>query len=138
MASVHRIRDRKGKQLRAWRFKYRDHSGRWRYGTGWPDKRKTLDHALALEAECRAIRKGEKAVPPSWLRERNRPIADVVAEYLEWGRAQGDLRTRGSSGSRPARPGVFSALTARRRASSSVPRGGGPPGIRSERHMSTR
>ncbi|MHC4253158.1 MAG: tyrosine-type recombinase/integrase [Planctomycetota bacterium] len=97
MASVYRTKDRAGKPHRAWRFKYRDHTGRWRYGTGWPDKRKTLDHALALEAECRAIRNGEKPVPPSWLRERNRPIAEVIAAYLAWGKAQGGRRGHGWS-----------------------------------------
>jgi hypothetical protein len=89
------IRRRDGKKHPVWRFKYRDHSGKWRYGTGWPDRKKTLEHALALEAECRAIRKGEKEAPGSWLRERNRPIGDVIAAYLEWGKVQGGRRGHG-------------------------------------------
>lgn len=89
MASVFRVKDREGKYLDAWRFKFKDSAGKWCYGIGWPDKRKTKLHALAVEAEHRAVNKGEKAAPPSWLKERNKPIADVITEYLAWGRAQG-------------------------------------------------
>ena len=97
MASVYRTKKRNGKFHRLWRFKFRDHTGKWRAGTGWPDKQKTLEHAQTLEAEHRAIRKGEKELPPSWLRERNRPIEDVIKEYMEWGRATGGLKGHGWS-----------------------------------------
>ncbi len=90
MASVFRTRDRKsGKLHRVWRFKYKDTLGRWRYGTGWPDRQKTLDHAQSVEAEHRAIRKGEKEAPPSYLANRNKPISEVISDYLAWGRTQG-------------------------------------------------
>ena len=72
-----------------WEFRYRDATGHWRQGTGWPDKKKTREHALSLEAECRAIFKGEKAAPAAWLQNRNKPIGEIVAEYLAWGRVQG-------------------------------------------------
>jgi len=97
MASVYRQRDRDGKRYPAWRFKFRNHTGKWSYGIGWPDRKKTLEHALALEAEHRAIRKGEKEVPPAWLQKRNVPIQGVIAEYLEWGKAQGGRRGFGWS-----------------------------------------
>ena len=90
MASVYRTRSRKtGKFHKVWRFKYRGVDGRWHYGTGWADKAKTLDHAQSVEAEQRAIRKGEKEAPPAFLQNRNKPISEVVSEYLAWGNAQG-------------------------------------------------
>ena len=65
MASVYRVKDRDGKYLPAWRFKIRNERGAWTYGVGWPDKTKTRQHALTLEAECRAVRMGEKDAPPA-------------------------------------------------------------------------
>ena len=94
MASAYRTKGRNGKKHPAWRFKYRDHTGKWRYGTGWPDKKKTLEHALAVEAEARAIRKGEKEMPARWLRKRNVPIREVIKAYLEWGRSSGGRHGR--------------------------------------------
>jgi integrase len=82
----------------AWRFKYRDAQNRIKKGTGWSDKQTTLDHARTLEAEARALRKGEKAAPPAWLQNRNKPIAEVIAEYLEWGNAKGGRNGEGWSG----------------------------------------
>ncbi len=89
MASVYKTKGRDGKKHPVWRFKFRDCTGHWRYGTGWPDRKKTLEHALTLEAEHRAIRKGEKEACPSWLKARNRPVGEVIEENLAWGRAQG-------------------------------------------------
>jgi len=89
MASVFRVKDDHGKARKVWRFKYRGLDGRWKYGIGWADKQKTLDHAQALESDHRAVRNGEKAAPPSWLKNRNKPIAEVVKDYLLWGKTQG-------------------------------------------------
>lgn len=89
MACTYRTKDRNGKKHAVWRFKFRDHTGKWRYGTGWPDRKRTREHALTLEAECRAIRKGEKEARPSWLRARNKPIQEVIDDFLSWGRTQG-------------------------------------------------
>lgn len=86
MASVFRKKMKNGKRERIWRFKYKDHTGRWRYGTGWPDKQKTHHHALELEAEHRAIRNGEKPQPSS---AGDAPIQEVIAQYMAWGRTQG-------------------------------------------------
>ena len=89
MASAFRRKGKDGRREKVYRFKYPDHTGKWQYGVGWPDKKKTREHALALEAECRAIRKGEKELPASWLRKRNVPIREVIDAYLEWGRSCG-------------------------------------------------
>ncbi|MEI6235586.1 MAG: tyrosine-type recombinase/integrase, partial [Planctomycetota bacterium] len=78
-----------GRNYPEWRFRYKDVSGKWIQGVGWPDKQKTLDHARSVEAERRAIRKGEKEAPPAFLQNRNKPIGEVVSEYLAWGNAQG-------------------------------------------------
>jgi integrase len=89
MASVYQTKDRNGKPHKVWRFRFKDHTGKYIYGTGWPEKKKTLEHARSIEAEHRAVSKGEKAAPPSWLKNRNKPIAEVIDGYLAWGRAQG-------------------------------------------------
>ena len=94
MASVYRRKLKDGKRERVWRFKYKDSTGRWRYGTGWTTRQKTLDHARNLEAEHRAVRKGEKEAPASWQKYRNKPIQEVIDDYLDWGKAQGGLRGR--------------------------------------------
>ncbi len=88
MASVFRRPDRKDK-LKVWYFKYKGLDGNTAYGRGWPDKKKTKDHAESLEGDARAVRNGEKEAPRSWLKNRNRPIASVVEDYLKWGRCQG-------------------------------------------------
>lgn len=88
MASVYRQK-RNGKDLAAWRFKYRDWAGDWKYGVGWLSKRKTMEHALALEAEHRAVRVGEKEAPPAWMEKRGTPFQEVVDAYLLWGNCQG-------------------------------------------------
>jgi integrase len=89
MASVFKRKKRNGKSRDVWSYKYRATDGSWVYGMGWPDKQKTLDHARQIEGEHRAIRKGEKDAAPSWQRNRNKPIAEVIKEFLQWGRAQG-------------------------------------------------
>jgi len=91
MASVYRRTLKIGKAEKVWRFKYKDHAGRWRYGKGWTDKQKTLDHANNVEADHRAIRKGEKPVPTPGQVLTNRPIREVISDYLAWGRTQGCL-----------------------------------------------
>ncbi len=87
MASV--FKRKTDKRSSPWRYKFKDYSGQWKCGIGWPDKKKTLEHAQAVEAEHRVIRKGEKEIPPSWMKNRNIPIEDVTDSYLDWGRAQG-------------------------------------------------
>ena len=89
MASVFRKKRLNGKVDKVWRFRYKDYVGRWHYGTGWPDKRKTFQHASAVEAEHRAIRLGEKPLPSQRPNGFSQPIGDVLADYLKWGRTQG-------------------------------------------------
>jgi hypothetical protein len=89
MASLYRKRHRNGKLDKAWRFKYKDFAGRWRYGIGWPDKLKTTQHAQELEAEHRAIRNGEKPFPSQRRNGLTEPVAQVISDYLAWGKTQG-------------------------------------------------
>ena len=67
MASVFRERAKNGRKQKWYTYKFKDYLGKWQKGRGWPDKQKTLEHALSVEAEHRAIRLGEKEIPPSWL-----------------------------------------------------------------------
>ncbi len=48
-----------------------------------------MDHARNVEAECRAIRKGEKEDPRRDLERRNTPAETVLTEYMSWGLRQG-------------------------------------------------
>ncbi|MBI5090902.1 MAG: tyrosine-type recombinase/integrase [Candidatus Hydrogenedentes bacterium] len=89
MASVYRRKGPNGRPEKVWRFKFKDVAGRWRYGTGWPDKQKTLHHALEVEADQRAIRKGEKIVLPRPASEADHALSERIAAYLKWGRTQG-------------------------------------------------
>jgi integrase len=89
MANVYQTFDANGKAHPLWKYRYIDATGQRRSGTGWRDKTKTLNHARDLESECRAIRKGEKALPPSHLKHRNKPIGEIITDYMAWGRAQG-------------------------------------------------
>jgi integrase len=89
MACVYRQKRPGGGFYREWRFKYKDAAGAWKYGIGWIDKQKTKDHASSVESEARAIRKGEKSSPPSWLKNRNKPIKEIIEAYMAWGRACG-------------------------------------------------
>ncbi len=88
MATAFRRKDRKDWKS-IWYFKYEGLDGKTIYGRGWPDRKKTKDHAETLEAEARAVRNGEKEAPRSWLKNRNRPIAEIIDDYLKWGRCQG-------------------------------------------------
>ena len=94
MASVYKVKDRNGKPYGPWRFKYKNMHGEWVYGIGWKDKQKTKDHAAVLEADHRAVRKGEKDMPAHWDKKRNTPFAQVVDEYLTWGRSCGGKNGR--------------------------------------------
>ena len=86
-----RVFKRKGR--RVWDFRYVDTQGKCRQSSGWPDKKRTLEHALSVEAECRAVRKGEKEAPLD-AAKRNAPIQQVVDEYMTWGMTQGGLYGR--------------------------------------------
>lgn len=84
MASVYRRKDRQGKVSKYWMGRYKDFSGRWKTFRGWPDKAKTLAQAAQLEADNAALRRGELELP-----EREKPLAEIVEEYLAWGSIQG-------------------------------------------------
>jgi integrase len=95
MATVYRKKDpHTGKPYVCWYYRFKNHAGRQQYGKGWPSRQKTLDHALAVEAEHRAIARGEKELPGAWVRLRNTPIKEVTRQYLEEGRAHGGIGGR--------------------------------------------
>ena len=68
--------------------------GRRTVKTGYPvsnDKSGKLTKQLVtrLEAEAREIRAGWRPAPTTADRYRNRPVMELVQEYLDWGTAQG-------------------------------------------------
>ena len=95
MASAFKRKDRHGRKRDVWEYKYRGATGKWLYGTGWPDKAKTLQHAQSVEAECRAIRKGEKDDTTATLQKRNAPVSEAIAGFMAWGKSHGGRLHRG-------------------------------------------
>ena len=89
MPTLFKKKNRDGGFYPQWRFRYVNAEGKRVEGIGWTDAKKTRNHALDVESEARAIRTGQKAAPPAWLQNRNKSISEVVAAYLEWGRASG-------------------------------------------------
>ncbi len=86
MASVIRRKGKNGKCEAVWRYRYKHYTGKWKWGTGWPDKKRTLDYALTLEAEHRAIHDGLKPPPSARPLGLTMPIKDAIKEYLGWGK----------------------------------------------------
>jgi integrase len=89
MASVFRTRRRDGKYHPRYRFEYVDWQGRRRKGTGTTNKSETAKIAASVEAEHDLIRKGHRPPPKSFLKHRQRPYAEITAEYQAWGESQG-------------------------------------------------
>ena len=104
MASIFK-RTIHGRTSKVWYFKYREATGvdaktgdivyTWRTRKGWTSKAQTEEHALNVEAEQGAVARGEKAPPSYWSKGHLRPVGEVVAEYMVWG------RERGGRGGRP-------------------------------------
>lgn len=86
-----RILDHRGRPVPhpKWRFRYRDATGRKRKGTGTTSKAETLKLAQRLEAEAYEVRMGYRPPPRPSLRNRSRPMQELVDEYLRWGATQG-------------------------------------------------
>jgi integrase len=88
MASAFRSHSKKtGKAHPRWRFHWRDHRGVMHTGTGTGSKLETEQIAAGIQAEQDAIRKGWRPAPKE--SDKPRPLADVAAEYLQWGTLQG-------------------------------------------------
>lgn len=94
MASVFK-RTIRGRKSKVWWFKFQDYTGRWRTRKGGPSKEDTRQHALAVEADHAAVRRGEKPAPSHWSKGHLRPVDEVVKEYLAWGRERGGRRGHG-------------------------------------------
>ena len=87
MPGVRRTKDRKGRPHKNYRFWFVDWQGTRRWMTGTTIKRETLAMAQRLEDEHREIRLGFR--PPPRLSDRKHLFADIVSEYLAWGKSQG-------------------------------------------------
>jgi len=94
VASVFKRKDRNGKPRRVWSYRYKNYLGIWISGAGWPDKKKTQSHADSVEAEHRAIAKGEKPVPERWVKGHKKPVAECVEEFLAHGKLKGGRKGR--------------------------------------------
>ena len=81
MAGVQKLRSR------TWRGWYRDHTGKRRFFTlsKTASKRDTLQTAQDLETHHRKMALGVLPRPNPLAAQAARPIADVIAEYLQWG-----------------------------------------------------
>lgn len=75
-----------------WRAVIVDYQGRRKTVTLSTDKREAQKQADLLEAREREIKTGLRPVPTPPDMNAIRPFADVTAEYLAWGKAQGGKR----------------------------------------------
>jgi integrase len=90
MATVYKRTDKRtGKPRPEYYFKFKDANGRWVERKGWNSLKKTRAEACALESDHRAVANGDKAAPPSWLKNRRKSITEVIESYLSWGRTSG-------------------------------------------------
>ena len=88
MAGVRRSPNPNGK-YQAW---FIDANGKQRFVTGTRNKKNSLEIAQRLEDEHRQIRLGYRPAPTSVDKQQNRPVTEVIAEYLSWGETQGGWR----------------------------------------------
>jgi hypothetical protein len=86
--------DGKPVMLPKWRTVIIDHKGVRRTLTLSSNKQQAQKQADMLEQREREIKMGIRAVPTPQDKNGSRPIADVVAEYMAWGRAR---RTQGDA-----------------------------------------
>lgn len=78
---------------------YIDFAGKDRSFVGTDKRAETLAMARKFEDDHRQIRLGYRPAPTGGMKHKDRPIGEVVAEYLQWGKAQG------GRGGRPWAPG---------------------------------
>lgn len=94
MAYIFKDKDKNGKERPKWRFQYVDYTGRKRTRTGYTSRKETEMLANRLELEARDIKKGFREPPKAWHKHKERPINEVIAEYLEWGNTRGGRKSR--------------------------------------------
>ncbi len=73
---------------------FTDETGKKRFFTGTASKRETLQIARKLEDDARQVKLGYREPMQSHIKHRDRPFAETVAEYMEWGRCQGGHKGR--------------------------------------------
>ena len=71
-----------------------DESGKKRYFVGSQSKQETLRIARKLEDDARQVRLGYREPRQTHFKYRDRPFSETVAEYMEWGKAQGGRKGR--------------------------------------------
>ena len=89
MAYVFRTKDKDGKYHDCWRFQYTDWTGKRRTATGYTSKTETEKLAASKQREQDEIRRGYREPPQTSHRHKTKPVAEIVAKYLEWGRREG-------------------------------------------------
>jgi hypothetical protein len=75
-----------GGKYHGWFF---DAAGGRRFFTGTRSMKQTLAMAERFEDDHRQVRLGDRPAAGTADRHRNRPVQEVMAEYLAWGEAQG-------------------------------------------------
>jgi len=98
MPHLYKSRRRDGTLHPKWRFQFTDWKGNRHTGTGYTGRKATERLAAKIEAEHDAIRRGLMPPPVEVGKYRHHPVAEVVADYLAWG------RSRGGRGGRPWSP----------------------------------
>ena len=85
------ITDKKGRKIphARYRFEYRDYRGVRRLATGTTSEVETRKLAHRVQAQHYEIRRGFRPAPKSAEKHASRPIGEVNAEYIAWGRSQG-------------------------------------------------
>ncbi len=71
-----------------------DQTGKKRFFTGSKKRSETLRIARKLEDDARQVKLGYREPRQTHFKYRERPFAEAVTEYLEWGRCQGGKKNR--------------------------------------------
>jgi len=93
MAGIRQTYDKDGKPHKKWRYWYMDWQGKRQWKTGTTDPDRTQRIADSIEAQQRELAEqialGHKDAPTSSDLAKNRPITELIGEYVDFGRAQG-------------------------------------------------
>lgn len=73
---------------------YVNSQGKQQFFTGTHTRKETLRIAHKLEDEHRLVRLGYVAEPPPSVKHKTRLLADVIDEYIEWGKSHGGREGR--------------------------------------------
>jgi site-specific recombinase XerC len=87
MAYVYQTYDKDGKPHPRWKYRFSDHFGRLRKGTGTSSKKETIALAERREAFEKEIRDGVRKAPK--VSDKAHDYEDLVSQYIAWGKTQG-------------------------------------------------